>query len=192
VTDETTDSQLIEAYLRGEREAFTVLYTRYERALFTFVLSLGGTREQAEDIMQQTWMRALEALPRYEDQGRFRPWLFRIAHRRWLDHVRSAWERRRAASPAEGAADGGVPLDRFLVDPAPLPDEAATAVEARARLYRAIDGLPDAMRQALLLQIDGGLKHREIAEAMGVPLGTVLWRVREARKRLARQLGAES
>jgi RNA polymerase sigma-70 factor, ECF subfamily len=189
VSEQLSDSELIRAYLAGNNDAFDVLYGRYERPVFSFLLSLGGSWAQAEDVMQQTWIKAIHGLPAYRDQGKFQAWVFQIAHRQWLDLVRSAWERRRVS--LESAEDSvGPPLDERLVDTRLLPSEAAAHGEERAQLYEALDQMPDRMRQAVLLRVDGDMTYKEIAAAMECPLATALWRVREAEKRLKTLLGA--
>ena len=133
----------------------------------------------------------VQELPRYQPSGRFNAWLFRIAQRTWLDSVRSAWERKRVA--LSESADGdfqGVPIE-WWIDGQATPQERASTVEDRDALYRALNALPDLMRQTVLLRVDGEMTYREIAETMGCPLGTALWRMKEAQERLRAQVGID-
>ena len=184
-----TDDDLVRAYLAGDLRAFETLFDRYERRILGFVASLGGRPAQVEDAAQTTWLKVVQELPRYRPSGRFKSWLFRIAQRTWLDSVRSAWERKRVALP-ESADDDfeGVPIEWWITGRA-SPQERAATVEHRDALYNALDALPDLMRQTVLMRIDGEMTFREIAEAMGCPLGTALWRMKEAQKRLRAKLG---
>ena len=184
---------LISRYLSGGAAAFEELYGRYASRLLGFVISLGAPREAAEDVAQKAWLRAIEALPAYEPRGRFRPWLFTLAHRLWLDEARSAWQRKRAPldegqldefESTNGTGAAGAPP----VDPSEGPRERAIRREQRALVEEGLAQLPETMRQTVLLRIDGDLTHREIAEAMDCPLGTVLWRMHEAQKRLTERL----
>lgn len=180
-----SDEELIRAWLeRGDHGAFAQLYDRYESPLFRFLLSLGGDWDSAEDALQIAWMKALDNLPHFRG-GSFKSWLFRIGHRVWLDRVRSAWERRRVSLNGSGEEDNeGLPLDERFADPGADLRETLASKEERERLRKAIEELPDQMRQTVLLRIDGELSYREIAETMGCPIGSALWRVAEAEKRL--------
>ncbi|HOZ45718.1 MAG TPA: sigma-70 family RNA polymerase sigma factor [Candidatus Hydrogenedentes bacterium] len=187
-----TDDALIAAYLKGSMPAFESLFGRYERPVLRFIVSLGGSREQAQDAAQTTWLKVVEGLGAYEARGRFRPWLFRIAHRAWLDHVRGAWQRRRILVGEGNESDfEGLPIDRTAFGAAISPADAAAAREERDQLYDALAGLPCALRQTVLLRIDAEMTFAEIAEAMDCPLGTALWRAHEAERRLKDALGAE-
>jgi RNA polymerase sigma-70 factor (ECF subfamily) len=154
------------------------------------MLSLGGDRDRIDDVLQQTWLKVLARLEQYTMQGKFRQWLFRIAHRIWLDEIRSVWERRRVYIEDNPGMDyEGLPIEKFVSDLPLSPREQAEHNESRDMLLEALENLPDQMRQALLLRIDAGLTHREISEIMGCPLGTTLWRTREGTRRLREILG---
>ena len=178
---EPSDDALIGRYLCGDLSAFEVLYDRFARRLLSFVIALGAEMNHAEDVTQKTWMKVIDQLPRYQPQGRFRAWLFTIAHRLWLAESRSAWQRHHSAAHAEPESAG-------LIDPAAGPVERAIVLEQQQSVVQALQELPELMRQTVLLRIDGGLKFREIAETMRCPLGTVLWRMKEAERRLASRL----
>jgi len=182
-----SDDVLIAAYRAGDAAAFERLYERYDRRLMGFLLSLGGRKSDADDLAQMTWMRALRSLEAYDARGRFKAWLFRIAHRLWLDHMRSAWVRK--AEPLEQEDGDGVPIEHgaWLAD-----DRMRLSLEQRddaARLYAALDELSDALRQTVLLRLDAGMTYKEVAAAMDCPLGTALWRGKEAEKKLRERLG---
>ena len=184
-----TDDDLVRAYLAGDLRAFETLFDRYERRILGFVASLGGRPAQVEDAAQTTWLKVVQELPRYRPMGRFKSWLFRIAQRTWLDSVRSAWERKKVTLPESVDGDfEGVPIEWWIDDRA-SPRESAATVETRDALYQALDALPDSMRQTVLMRIDAEMTFREIGEAMGCPLGTALWRMKEAQKRLRAKLG---
>jgi len=182
---ETPDDDLFDAYRAGDAAAFEVLYDRHHARLVRFVMSLGAVQQDAEDIGQETWMKAIRQRDTYRAQGRFQSWLFRIAHRSWLDRTRSAWHRR--TEPAAPEKDSGA--IESMVSAESRPDETAVTNEESARLREALDRLPAQLRETLLLRIDGGLTFREIADAMDCPVGTALWRGKEAQRRLKEMLG---
>ncbi|HUT22936.1 MAG TPA: sigma-70 family RNA polymerase sigma factor [Sumerlaeia bacterium] len=189
-----SDDSLIARYLEGDAEAFEDLYRRYASRLLGFVLSLGADRDAAEDLAQRTWLRALEALDAYKPRGRFRPWLFQTAYRLWVDEKRSGWERRRTPVDSEEELEQAASSDRAASGaegrPPADPREQASACEERELVEAALKRLPEEMSRTVLLRIDGDLAYREIAELMGCPLGTVLWRMSEAQRRLARELAS--
>jgi RNA polymerase sigma-70 factor (ECF subfamily) len=174
---ETSDDDLIGQYLAGDGHAFEVLFERWTARLLGFVRSLGAGGDAAEDIVQATWLKALDALPEYAAKGRFQSWLFTIAHRVWLDHLRSPWEKRRNGSGAGG-------IIAAIEDTARDPRQSAVCGEQAALLELALAQLPPEQREVVLLRIDGDLSFREIAGLQSVPLGTALWRMNKARQRL--------
>ncbi|MGD9127912.1 MAG: sigma-70 family RNA polymerase sigma factor, partial [Planctomycetia bacterium] len=114
----------------------------------------------------------------YRPQNQFQAWLFRLAHRIWVDDYRRQQSRSSVAleeAHSVPAQDQG-PVERQITE------------ETKNRINSAIETLPDPIRETLLLRVDGQLTCREIAEALECPLGTVLWRLRDARQRLTKIL----
>jgi RNA polymerase sigma-70 factor (ECF subfamily) len=185
----TTDEQLIKTFRRGDDCAFNELYNRYSAHVFTFLLSLGGSVQDCEDAAQTTWRKAIDKIDTYHGRKGFQPWLFQIAHRTWLDRVRSAWDRRHV--PVGQGQDEdfvGLPIDESMTRSAVSVSDQAIAREESALLYAALEHLPDRMRQTMLLYVDGGMNLREISEAMECSIGTTSWRFHEAKKRLKDKL----
>ena len=179
------DDALIGAYLEGDIKAFEALFDRYARRVLGFALSLGGAHEQAEEVSQTTWLKVVEGLPRYRARGRFQAWLFQIAYRVWLDQVRSAWEKRRVSIDCfERDGKEEMPVAFGGTVKAVSPEVTITERERHDILRSALDALPDSMRQVILLRLDGDMTYREIAATMRSPLGTTLWRARQATRRL--------
>lgn len=153
---------------RRDPRRFDALYRRYVGQVYSFAVYELHDHHRAEDATEQVFLRALTALPRFEERGdgptsTFRVWLFRIA-RRVLSN-----ERRRAARRPE------TPLDAATQLPAPGPDPAARAIEreAAARAWQAVDGLPTDRRQALVLRYVDELSTAEIAAVMQRSEGAV-------------------
>jgi RNA polymerase sigma-70 factor (ECF subfamily) len=140
--------------------------------LYSFARSLTRSRTMAEDLVQETYVRALRAANRPTDPAGVRPWLFTILHNVWRN------ERRRR------------PPESFDTDPerlARIPTEAPSAEEAldhdsvTERVWRSIETLPDSYREVVLLRFSQGLTYREISEILDCPAGTVMSRLARAR-----------
>ncbi|MDP8246336.1 MAG: sigma-70 family RNA polymerase sigma factor [Candidatus Hinthialibacter antarcticus] len=185
VKNDAHDAHLIQQYLSGDFASFEALFSRHNDVLFRFVVSLGGPLEQAEDVVQRSWIQAVEHLHEYEDRGRFRSWLFRIAHRIWLNEVFTWWSRNTASMDGADGRDGP-PLDHAVCRETPR--NIAEKNEASEAFYQALNELSDELRRTVLLRIDAELTFQEIADEMQCPLGTALWRMKEAEKRLKAKL----
>jgi RNA polymerase sigma-70 factor (ECF subfamily) len=148
------DAHLV-AWAREDPQAFSGLYDRYFPTVYGYCLSQLGEPESAEDAASRTFLRALAALPGYRESGRFRSWLFAIAHNAVLDAIAG----RHPDGPLEAAA--GVP------DPAASPEDRAIATLDAAWLDAAMARLPEDDRRVLELR-RVGLSGREIAAVLGI------------------------
>ena len=153
--DPADPDALLVVWARQSPQAFTALYDRYFPAVYGYCLSQLGDTDAAEDAASQTFLKALAALPSYRETGRFRAWLFVIAHNAVLDAVRL----RRADEPLEAAAG--------IHDPETTPEERAIAAFDRAWLDSVIARLPAADRRVLELR-RVGLSGQEIAAVLGI------------------------
>ncbi len=145
---------------------FEKLFYRHRDDLWRFAYFLGSSRYEAEEVLQQTWLRAWEKFHTLKKTHKARAWLFTILHREFL--------RLRRYSPS------GEPLDAI----GELPDHKSENPGLRIDLERAIRELPEKFRTPFLMQVLGGLSINEIAEVLEIPRGTVLSRIARARKRL--------
>jgi RNA polymerase sigma-70 factor, ECF subfamily len=148
--------------------------------VFNLSRRLTDSRQDAEDLVQDTFLRAFGAWTEHRRPTRVEPWLATIC----LNLARSRF-RARARRPAE------VPLEEWMVEPRPTADPESRALEGieREELFRAIRGLPEEQRVAIVLVDLSGFTTYEAAEAMGTPRGTVLSRLHRGRRALARLLG---
>jgi len=146
---------LLVAWAKENAQAFVALYDRYFPAVYGYCLSALGELEAAEDAASQTFLKALTALPGYREAGRFRPWLFVIAH----NAVQDAFRARRPQESLAEAAD--------LLDPDISPEDQALATVDREWLDAAIDRLSSDDRRVLELR-RAGLSGREIAWVLGI------------------------
>ncbi len=174
-----SDEALMQAVQGGDLEAFRILYERHHRAVFALVLRSVGDRPTAEDLLQETFVRVFATRQAYRPLASFRTWLYTIARHLVVDQIR----RRRA--PGDLAEEGAV---ETLVDPDASPHQRAEARELGERLERAIERLPPAQREVLLLSRLAGLGHDEIAQVTRVSRGAVRVTLHRALGRLQQLL----
>lgn len=141
--------------------------------LFSFALSLSRDRTAAQDLVQETYVRALRAARHPEEASGVRSWLFTILHNVWRNE-----RRRRVPEPLESLPQRLEP--RASTDADQILDDAS----ASARLVRAIDTLPDAFREVVMLRYGEGFSYQEIADILRCPAGTVMSRLARARSLL--------
>lgn len=161
-------------FLAGESEGFEQLMTRYRQRAYGIALGLTGNHDDAMDAVQKAFIRVHRSLGRFRVDEPFFPWLYRIVRNAALNQRRD--ERRHR---------GEVPLE-WVKRSDGKPDPLATTVaeDLRRKLWDGIQQLPPEMREVFTLYHFQGLKYREIAETMGVPIGTVMSRLHAARLRL--------
>jgi len=180
--DRTTDEELFRRF-RSTRDpaAFEALVHRFERELYGYLRRFLHDAQLAEDVFQATFLRVHEKAGRFEEGRRFRPWLYAVATHQAIDARRR--DRRHRPSHHDARAGGlGEPVT--LVDALAAAGETATArlaTEESCRWVReAVAGLPAAQRDAVALVYGRGLKYRQVAEALGIPVGTVKSRLHAA------------
>ncbi len=184
----TGEAALAVAASRGDKKAFGRLVDLHKRSVYGLCVRLLRHAEDARDAAQETFVRAYAALGTYDPSQPFAPWLLRIARNHCLD-----LGRRRGVRPPEVALDsdpeeGG---GRELADPnAPRADEALEQRELSGTLQRAVAALPPNYREVVELFHVDHLSYKEIAQAMDVPIGTVMTWLHRARARLRTELGA--
>jgi RNA polymerase sigma-70 factor (ECF subfamily) len=142
--------------------------------------------EDAEDVAQETFIRVFRALDRYDPARPFAAWLFTIAARLAIDHIR-----RRKQSPLSLFQRDAETLEERtieVVDPGPGPEELTSHAEEEGRAQKLIDSLPHHYRIVVMLRHQQDLSYEEIAEALGLPLGTVKARIHRARALLRREI----
>jgi RNA polymerase sigma-70 factor (ECF subfamily) len=182
-----SDEELLLRARKGDREAFTTLVRRYEREMYGYLKRYLGNSSLAEDVFQNTFLALYLKSNRYEPGNPVRPWLYTIATHQAIDALRRNG-RHQAVSldeHREVTGDGeSQRLMELLQDADPGPVEHAHGQEQRERVRAAVDQLPDFLRQVLIMAYYQGLKYREIADAMSIPVGTVKSRLHAALVRL--------
>lgn len=167
----TTDAELVRAYRAGDADAFDGLVRRHIRSLYGFVYRMvGNDRATAEDIVQETFMRAWKHLDRFDPERSFRAWLFSIGRNAALDRLR----RRRDIPFALFRDDqGGNVLEETSGDDARSVDELLARADADRTMRRALDRLSPDQRTLLDLRYRDDLSLAEIAQVFGIPYNTV-------------------
>ncbi len=161
---------------RAEREAFGELVRRYADRIFNLAYRMTGDRSAAEDLTQETFLRAFQALAGFKDGSPFAPWLYRIAVNTCL-----TYRQRQQASSAEPLDDA---LAVRLFDPAPPLEELAEQREVQAIVQRAILALPPRYRAVVILYHIEDRPYNEIADILGLPVNTVRTHLHRGREML--------
>lgn len=182
----TTDEDLF-ASVRNHDDAaaFETLVHRYERELFAYLRRFLGDAALAEDVFQSTFLAVHRKRAKYVEGRPFRPWLYAIATNQAIDAQRRN-RRHRMASLDRGVRgfDGDCSYAASVADAHPTGDDTVAQQDAEAWMLAAIDRLPEPLRRTLALVYRSGLKHREVAATLGIPVGTVKSRVNTAIGRL--------
>lgn len=164
----------------GSREAFDELVRRHQARIFNLARALVGEDAEAEDLAQDTFVRAWRAIRRFRGESAFRTWLYRVAINVIRSHLAARSRKQIVWGWWRRDARGEGTMPREAVDPADLEDDAMR----REIIDRALAALPADQRVAVTLRDVEGLDYREIAAALGVPIGTVMSRISRARGRL--------
>ena len=178
--DDEALERLVDAARKGDPEAFGALFDRYHAPVYRYVVARVNRPSDAEDLAQLVFVKALEALPRYESRGvPFGGWLFRLARNVVIDHIRT----RREHAPLDLIVERSTDADG--------PDELAVLRQEMDSVAAALRRLTPEQREAIELRFFAGLSAREAAEAMGRQEGTVRGLQFRAIAALRRELGIE-
>ena len=181
-----TDMTLLRRAQGGDKAAFGQLVERYMRRAYFAALSLVGSREDALDLSQEAFARAYRSRDAIDPERPFYAWLYQILRRLCFNFLRDRNTRDRALEAA-GSWLANDAADRAAPDPA----QALEREQRRRLVAAAIETLPAREREVLALREFEGLRYKEIAALVGIPIGTVMSRLYAARQRLARALEEE-
>ncbi len=175
----------------GDRPAFEELVRRYEKELYGYLRYYLGNAEMAEDVFQQTFLQVHLKCDQFEPQRKLRPWLYAVATNQAIDFRRRNRRHRMASLDrrigSEAEDESGLFIDLFD-SPERGPVEESQASEQRQSVRRAIDDLPEPTRQVILLVYFQGMKYREAADVLSIPVGTVKSRLHAAVQKLGEAL----
>ncbi|HOL73066.1 MAG TPA: sigma-70 family RNA polymerase sigma factor [Bryobacteraceae bacterium] len=176
---EDNDADAVERVRRGSTEAFRELVERHSRTVFRLAYRMTGNEQDAEDMVQETFLRAYRQLNRFDSRAKFSTWLYVIAANCSLDLIRARKRRQESeaeVAPPEFRAEG------------PSPERLAQSREIRERLAAAMDELSDLERTAFVMRHFEGVPIEEIARALGRPNGAARHSVFRAVEKLRRAL----
>lgn len=175
----TTEEQLlIQKAQQGDRRAFAVLVDRYWDRLYRWLYHVSHRADVADDLTQETFLKALAGLSRFRSGTNFHAWLFRIGHNCFIDQQRSVARARQSLPDQLASSERG-------------PEANLVSDETRRLLIRAVGRLPRDFRAAFVLRAEQGLSFREIADVLGTTEETARWRVFKARQKLMRILAPQ-
>lgn len=182
LNDDLTDEQLVDLYCRGHLDAFERLVERYRHSLFHFLARFVGQRTAAEDLFQETFLQVHLAIETFDSSRSFRPWVFTIAANKARDWLRRNSQRKAAAlsAPIDEEQGEGLSFVDLLQADLPMPSQTAESQETQQRVRQCVDELPNHLREILLLAYFDRFAYKEIAQMLGVPLGTVKSRLHAA------------
>lgn len=181
-----TAALLVARAKAGDAQAFDALVRRYRKRIFALALHLSGSESDADDIVQDVFVRAYRALPEFEGRSEFFTWVYRLTMNRAFDARRARTRR------GESSIDEFDPrIERSIAVDAPGdPARAAELRQTYARVLRALDALPPEMCATMVLCAMQGLSNSEAAVVQGCSRGTIAWRMHEGRRRLLEAMDA--
>jgi len=185
------DLELVRRAQTGDVEAFGDLVERNRRAVFRAALAAVGSPAEADDVTQDAFVTAFQKLGGFRGDSSFKTWLLAIAWRKAIDRRKSVtrWMQRLAAPQVTESGDERDPMQTLASD-ARSPEDTLVTADLQRRLRPLIASLPQKLRDALLLAGSGDHSYEEIGQILQIPIGTVKWRVSEARKVLKQKLAA--
>lgn len=176
--DLAIDIELVERHRCGDAQAFDEVYARFGEMVFNLALRLSGNYEEAADLTQEVFLRIYRHLASFGGRSTLKTWIFRIA----LNHCRDRLSRwRPLTQPIGENTDEG---ELAFPDPARGPEDLAVAAAEQRRVADGLSRLPEAFREAVILRDLEGLSYEEIAEVLGVRIGTVRSRIARGREQL--------
>jgi RNA polymerase sigma-70 factor (ECF subfamily) len=171
-----SDQELVRLYIQGDEGAFETIVNRYQEQVFSKILFIVRDQEVANDLFQDTFIKVIHTLKsgKYQEEGKFLPWVLRIAHNLAIDHFRKVRKIPVVRSTDEfdvfaGIADGNRDVETAMMH---------SEIERDVRML--IERLPEEQREVVLMRIEEDLCFREIAERTGVSINTALGRMRYA------------
>lgn len=188
------DLELVRRAQAGDVAAFGELVERHRRAVFRSVIAAVGSASEADDVAQDAFVTAFQKLQGFRGESSFKTWVVAIAWRKALDRRKSVtrWMKRIVSPKYAGEAGDHAeldPMDRFAASEGTQEDDVMRS-DLQRRLRPLIAALPKKLRDALLLAGSGDHSYEEIGQLLKIPVGTVKWRVSEARRLLKQKASA--
>ncbi|MGA0368357.1 MAG: sigma-70 family RNA polymerase sigma factor [Kiritimatiellia bacterium] len=187
VQEEIPDSHWVQEARQGDLSAFDYLMSKYQSRIYALLYNMTSNREDAEDLLQDVFLKAYKALPKFKGNSSFYTWVYRIAVNTAINYVR---KRKRKQGLSLDHLDLGLERDPALVQLASqeTPDRNLDLKDLQKKLNAALQTLSEKHRMVVVLHDIQGLPHREIGKILGVSSGTVRSRLFYARQQLQAQL----
>jgi RNA polymerase sigma-70 factor (ECF subfamily) len=182
----SNDQALVERVQRGDKAAFDVLVARYQHKVVKLIMRYVKDQAEALDVAQEAFIKAYRAMPRFRGDSAFYTWLYRIAINTAKNHLVAA--RRRPLNYDLDIQDPEQYDMQARLKDVDTPEAALLSEEIRETVNRAIEGLPEDLRTAIMLRELEGMSYEEIATTMECPVGTVRSRIFRAREAIDKRL----
>ena len=171
-----SDAQLVSNYIRGDESALEVLVTRHKQRIYSFIYSKVFDRDISEDIFQDTFIKVIKTLKRgkYNEEGKFLPWVMRIAHNLVIDHFR------KNSRMPKFDNSGDFNIFSVISDNSLNAEKSIIKGQVEADVRRLIDELPEDQKEVLIMRMYNDMSFKEISERTGVSINTALGRMRYA------------
>lgn len=183
---EQRDKEYLARYRQGDVGALGKLVEQYRRPLFGFILKMTEGRDEAEDIFQEVWIRAIRHLDTFKER-RLLSWLFRIAHNLIIDRAR----KRKPDESLQDADADSLSREEQTASSAPTPADEMAYAEMKTRIMIAVQQLPLDQKEVFLMRMEGDLSFKEIAHIQKVSINTTLARMRYALDKLKEELAGD-
>lgn len=180
------DELLISKALAGDQAAYRGLLNRHQRAIYQIILKIVRNRDETEDLVQETFMRAFHSLASYRSEFRFSTWLYKIAANCAIDSIRKKKIEALSLDKPVETQDGTVEMD--LPDTSFNPEENLWEKQRQISIQEAIESLPEKYRDVILYRHRDDQSYEEIAQILKLPVGTVKARIFRARELLKKKL----
>lgn len=185
--DRELDQELVERAQKGDKRAFELLVTKYQRKLARLLSRMVRDQAEIEDITQESFIKAYRALPQFRGESAFYTWLYRIAVNTAKNYL-VARGRRAPTSTEFNAEEAEGFEDAELLRDIATPDAELQTKQIAAAVNKAVEALPEELRTAITLREIEGLSYEEIAQMMDCPIGTVRSRIFRAREAIAEKI----
>lgn len=176
------DEMLISRAAKGDASAFNELMTQYERKMYSICYRMCQNHEDAQDCLQEAMLRVYRAISGFKGQSSFSTWLYRVTMNSCLDELRKR-KNKQSTSLDNLLESGWSPSDE-----SDTPEHHAVASEKKRALHQAISELPEDMRSAIVLRDIEGFSYEEIADSLGINVGTIKSRISRGREKLREKI----
>ncbi len=187
VSDRETDQALVERVQQGDKQAFGLLVSKYQRRLIRLISRLIRDPAEVEDVAQEAFIKAYRALPGFRGESAFYTWLYRIGINTAKNHLASRGRRVPTSTDFDSEEAENFDDGERLRDPN-TPERILMSKQIGATVNAAMEALPEDLRNAIVLREIDGLSYEEIAQVMDCPIGTVRSRIFRAREAISEKL----